>query len=78
MPHGIFEITAFVFQFASLICWHITTIEIIMAKVIGEKINGAKFKRGVKDTVNLALASLILFMIAAFVETYITPRLLGM
>jgi uncharacterized membrane protein SpoIIM required for sporulation len=78
VPHGIFEIPAFIFQFASIICWHIKTVEIIMAKVIGEKVNSAKFKRGVKDTVILALASLILFVIAAFVETYITPRLLGM
>ena len=78
VPHGIFEIPAFILQFASIIRWHITAIEIVMAKVIGEKVNGAKFKRGVKDTVILALASLVLFVIAAFVETYITPRLLGM
>jgi stage II sporulation protein M len=78
VPHGIFEIPAFILEFASIICWHIAAIEIIMTKVIGEKVNGAKFKRGVKDAVILALASLILFVIAAFVETYVTPRLLGL
>ena len=49
-----------------------------MAKIIGGKVDDVKFKRGVKDTVILAIASVILFMIAAFIETYITPHLLGM
>jgi stage II sporulation protein M len=77
-PHGVFEIPAFVFQFASIIRWHVTTIEFIMAKIVGERIVGAKLIQGLKDTVILATASLILFIIAAFVETYITPYLLGM
>lgn len=78
IPHGVFEVPAFVLQFASLIRWHVTTIEGIMAKIIGEKVNADKLERGVKDTIILAIASLILFMIAAFIETYITPYLLGM
>lgn len=78
LPHGVFEIPAFVLQFASIICWHVTTIEMIMAKITGEKVDGGKFKQGVKDTLILAVASLILFVVAAFVETYITPYLLGM
>jgi uncharacterized membrane protein SpoIIM required for sporulation len=49
-----------------------------MAKIIGEKVESAKFKQGVKDTLILAVASVILFMIAAAIETYITPYLLGM
>lgn len=77
VPHGIFEIPAFVFQFASITRWHVTIIETIMAKIIGEKVDREKFKQGAKDTIILALASVILFMIAAFVETYITPYLLG-
>lgn len=77
-PHGIFEIPAFILQFASVIRWHVTTIEMIMAKIVGEKVDGAQFRRGVKDTIILAIASVILFMIAAYVETYITPYLLGM
>lgn len=78
LPHGVFEIPAFVLQFASIIRWHVVTIEMIMAKITDEKVDGAKFKQGLKDTLILAVASLILFVIAAFVETYITPYLLGM
>lgn len=77
-PHGVFEIPAFILQFASLIRWHVATIEVIMAKIIGEKVDGAKFKRDIKDTLILAAASVALFMIAAYVETYITPYLLGL
>ncbi len=77
-PHGILEIPAFILQFASIIRWHVTTVDAIMAKITGEELEGAKFKRGVKDTLILAVASVILFMIAAAVETYITPYLLGM
>ena len=40
--------------------------------------DGAKFRRDIKDTVILAVVSFALFLIAAFVETYITPSLLGM
>jgi stage II sporulation protein M len=77
-PHGILEIPAFILQFASIIRWHVTTVDAIMAKITGEELEGAKFKRGVKDTLILAVSSVILFMIAAAVETYITPYLLGM
>jgi len=77
-PHGVFEIPAFILQFASIIRWHVTTTEIIMAKIVGEKVEGGKFKRDMKDTLILAVASVMLFVIAAFVETYITPYLLGM
>ncbi|TET19871.1 hypothetical protein E3J74_05245 [Candidatus Bathyarchaeota archaeon] len=77
-PHGIVEIPAFILQFASLIRWHITTIEALVGKITGEKVDGMKFKQGIKDTIILAIASVILFMIAAYIETYITPSLLGM
>lgn len=78
VPHGIFEIPAFILEFASIIRWHVTTVEAIMAKVTGEKVNMAKFKLGLKDTIVLAVVSVVLFVIAAFVETYVTPRLLGL
>lgn len=78
VPHGVVEIPAFILQFASIIRWHVTIIDALMAKIIGGKVDDVKFKRGVKDTVILAIASVILFMIAAFIETYITPHLLGM
>jgi len=78
VPHGIFEIPAFILEFASIIRWQVTTVEAIMTKVTGENVSVAKLKLGVKDTVVLAVASLVLFVIAAFVETYVTPRLLGL
>lgn len=77
-PHGIIEIPAFILEFASIIRWHVTIIEALMAKVTGEKANVAKFKQGVKDTLILAVVSVTLFVIAAFIETYITPHLLGL
>jgi uncharacterized membrane protein SpoIIM required for sporulation len=77
-PHGVFEIPAFVFQFASIIRWHVTIIDVLMAKITDEKVDDAKFRQGIKDTIILAIASVILFMIAAFIETYVTPYLLGM
>jgi len=78
VPHAVFEIPAFILEFASIIRWHVTTVEAIIAKVTGENVNMGKFKLGVKDTVILAVASVALFFIAAFIETYVTPRLLGL
>jgi uncharacterized membrane protein SpoIIM required for sporulation len=49
-----------------------------MKKIIGEKVDGSKFRRDVKDALILAVVSVALFVIAAFIETYITPSLLGM
>lgn len=76
IPHGVIEIPAFIFQFSSLIRWHTTTIDAVMVKVSGEKADRVKFVRGLKDTGILAIASVILFMIAAYIETYVTPYLL--
>ncbi|MFQ6081005.1 MAG: stage II sporulation protein M [Candidatus Bathyarchaeia archaeon] len=76
IPHGIIEIPAFILQFSSFIRWHATTIDAVMMRVTGEKVDRVKFIQGVKDTVILAIASVILFIIAAYVETYVTPHLL--
>jgi len=78
VPHGIIEIPAFILEFASIIRWHVAIVEALMAKVSGEKVNTAKFRQNVKDSLTLAAVSVILFAIAAFVETFITPRLLGL
>ncbi|UCC33015.1 MAG: stage II sporulation protein M [Candidatus Bathyarchaeota archaeon] len=77
-PHGIVEILAFILQFSSIIRWHIMATEAVMKKVIGEEVDGARLRRDVKDTVILAVVSLVLLMIAAAIETYVTPSLLGM
>jgi len=76
IPHGIIEIPALILQFSSFIRWHATTIDVVMTKIAGEKADRVKFVRGVKDTVILAMASVTLFIIAAYIETYVTPQLL--
>ncbi len=78
VPHGILEIPAFIFEFTSIIRWQVTTVESIMTKATGEKVNVVKLKQGIKDTVILAVTSVILLAIAAAIETYVTPRLLGL
>lgn len=76
IPHGIIEIPAFILQFSSFIRWHATTIDAVMMEATGGRVNRAKFIRGVKDTAILAIASVTLFVIAAYIETYVTPHLL--
>jgi uncharacterized membrane protein SpoIIM required for sporulation len=76
-PHGVFEIPAFILQFASIIRWHVTTLEFAMAKIVDERVEGSKIKQDLKDIAILGIASVTLFMIAAYIETYITPYLLG-
>jgi stage II sporulation protein M len=77
VPHGIIEIPAFLLQFASIILWQVTITEAIIAKVKGRKVERDKVKQKLKDTLILAGTSIILLMIAAAIETYITPYLLG-
>jgi uncharacterized membrane protein SpoIIM required for sporulation len=77
-PHGVFEIPAFILQFASIIRWHVTTIEFVMVKIVGERVERSKIKQDLKDIAVLSVASVTLFMIAAYIETYVTPYLLGM
>jgi uncharacterized membrane protein SpoIIM required for sporulation len=78
VPHGIIEVPAFILEFASIIRWHVAIVEAVMAEVTGEKVNAPKFKQDLKDSLILAVVSVILFVIAASIETYITPRLLGL
>ena len=77
VPHGIIEIPAFLLQFASIVLWQVTITEAIIAKVKGRKVEKDKVKQSLKDTLILAWTSIILLMIAAAIETYITPYLLG-
>ncbi len=77
-PHGVFEIPAFILEFSGLGRWHITSIRAIYSKLSGRKIDRPRLTEGVKDTIFLSLLSLALFAIAAYVETYVTPRLLGL
>jgi stage II sporulation protein M len=78
VPHGIIEIPAFLLQFAGIVLWQVTITEAIVAKLRGRKIERYKFNRGLKDVLILALTSVILLLIAAAIETYVTPYLLGL
>ena len=77
-PHGILEIPAFILQFASIIVWQQIWIKAILTKLGGRSVDMQEFKQGLKDALTLAVISILLFALAAYVETYITPHLLGM
>jgi len=75
-PHGILEIPAFILQFASIIVWQQVSIKAILTKLGGRNVDMQEFKQGLKDALTLAALSILLFALAAYIETYITPHLL--
>jgi uncharacterized membrane protein SpoIIM required for sporulation len=76
-PHGVFEIPAFILEFAGLTRWHVATSRAIYGKMSGRQVDRPLFIEGVKDTFVLSLFSVTLFAVAAYVETFITPVLIG-
>jgi stage II sporulation protein M len=78
VPHGIIEIPAFLLQFSSIVLWQAIVTEAIIAKLRGRKLEKAQVNRGLKDASILAVASIIFLFIAAAIETYVTPYLLGL
>lgn len=77
-PHGVFEIPAFILEFAGLARWHITTTRALYEKLSGRNVDRPLLKEGVSDTLLLSLLSVVLFAIAAYFESYVTPRFLGL
>ncbi len=77
-PHGILELPAFVLEFAGLARWHITTTRALYTKLGGRPVDRPLLVEGVKDTLTLSALSLVLFATAAYIETYVTPHLLGL
>jgi len=77
-PHGILEIPAFILEFAGLARWHVTATRAVYAKLSGRKVDRPLLIEGIKDTVFLSLLSVALFAAAAYIETFVTPRFLGM
>jgi stage II sporulation protein M len=77
-PHGVFEIPAFILEFAGLARWHITTTRALYEKLSGRNVDRPLVKEGVSDTLLLSLLSVVLFAIAAYFESYVTPRFLGL
>ncbi len=78
VPHGIIEIPGFLLQFASIVLWQVTISEALVSKMVGRKLDRFKVKQHLKDTFFLATTSIILLMVAAVIETYVTPYLLGL
>jgi len=77
-PHGIFEIPAFILEFAGLTRWHVASTKAIYTKLSGRSLDRPLLIEGIKDTLVLSLLSVLLFTVAAYVETYITPMFLGL
>ncbi|WNZ28562.1 MAG: stage II sporulation protein M [Candidatus Bathyarchaeota archaeon] len=78
IPHGIIEIPAFLFQLSAIVLWQVTITEAIINKLRGKKLDNLKFKLGVQDTIIFAVTSIMLMGIAAVIETFVTPYLLGL
>ena len=77
VPHGIIEIPAFLLQLSSIILWQKIITEAIIAKLKSEKIPEGRFRQDLWDVLILGGISIILLFIAAIIETYFTPYLLG-
>jgi len=78
VPHGIIEIPAFLLQFSCIVLWQVTITEAILAKLRGRNVDRDKFARSLKDVLILAVTSVVLLLVAAAIETYVTPYLLGL
>ena len=77
LPHGVIEIPAFILEFTALARWHVTTTHALHAKLSGQRVDRPRLREGIGDTVTLSLMSVTLFAIAAYIETFVTPHLLG-
>jgi len=77
VPHGIIEIPAFILEFVGFARWHVSTTRALYAKLSGQPVDRPLLLEGVKDTVTLSILSVALFAVAAYIETFITPHLLG-
>lgn len=77
-PHGVFEIPAFILEFAGLARWHVVTTRSLYEKLSGRGVDRPLLIEGIKDALTLSLISVALFAIAAYVESFVTPRFLGL
>lgn len=78
VPHGIIEIPAFLLQLSSIVLWHVTITEAIVAKLKGRTVEADKLRHSLKDALILAVTSILLLLVAAVIETYVTPSLIGL
>lgn len=71
IPHGIVEIPAIALACVGGILWY---REIIAGEGSGQE----KFKKGAKKALRLLALSILLLLVAAFIEAYITPSVAGL
>ena len=76
-PHGIFELPALILEFSALARWHIAASRAIYEKMSGRQVDRPLLLQGLKDTVVLSVVSVALFAFAAYVETWVTPNVMG-
>jgi len=76
-PHGVIELPAFVLEFTALARWHVSTTRALYAKLSGQPIDRSLLRQGIMDTIILSVLSVVLFAIAAYIESFVTPHLLG-
>lgn len=77
-PHGVIELPAFFLEFAGLARWHIAITRAVHSRLSGRNVDRPLLVEEVKDAIALSLVSVMLFAVAAAVETFITPYLLGL
>jgi len=77
-PHGILELPAFILEFTALARWHIAASRAIHERVNGRQVDRPLLVQGLKDTLVLSVISVALFAFAAYVETWVTPKLIGL
>ena len=78
IPHGIFEIPSSIFALAGGLMLFITEINIIKALFTRNSIKEAIDEQLIKDAIITVEIVFVLLLLAAFVETFITPVLLNM
>ena len=78
VPHGLIEIPAFLFQLSAIVLWQVTVSEAIITKLRGNPLERTKINQAIRDIIILATVSIILMAVAAVIETYVTPYLLGL
>ncbi|WP_240921888.1 stage II sporulation protein M [Thermococcus sp. ES12] len=70
IPHGVIEIPAIALAGVSGIVWYREIVR-------GEGETGERFRKGAEKALKLFVVSVLLLLVAAFIEAYITPRVAG-
>ena len=78
VPHGMIELPAFLIQISAIVIWQVTITDAIIEKLRGRTLDTSKMKLALRDALILAVISVVLLFVAALIETYVTPFLLGM